>query len=144
MRQPSKTVSKPYLYSADLALAGAGAGQIIFQINADFEYHCSSFSWRATSAAANDIPYFSFQILANEDRIMFDWVRSDLFAGMGIELNAAPDVRYPVGLANWFRFDCPYIFSPRSNIVISFRNDIANALNIHFALNGKRVYTIYS
>lgn len=144
MRQPIKTVSKPYLFSADLAVAGAGTGQIIFQVNADFEYHCSSFSYRALAATVSEIPYFSLQILANDDRIMFNWVRSDIFAGMGIETSATPDIRYPVGLANWFRFDCPYIFPPRSNIVISIRNDIANAINLHFALNGKRVYTLYS
>jgi hypothetical protein len=140
MRQPTRTVSKPYIYSADLAVAGAGAGQITFQVNADYEYLCSSFSFRVDCAVAATIPYFSFQILANDDRIMFDWVRSDMFAGMRITTAGAPNVLYPVGLANWFKFDCPYTFPSRSNIVVSVRNDIANAINLHFALNGKRVY----
>lgn len=145
MRTPVKTVSKPYIYSADITLAANAIGQIPFVVNADYDFHCSAFSFIAEqNAAANTIPYFSLQILANDDRIMFDWTRARLFAGQMIDTQPAPDLFYPIGLANWFRFDCPYIFPARSNIIINLRNDIAQVNQIHFALNGKRVYTLYS
>jgi hypothetical protein len=144
MRTPVKTVSKPYIYSADITIAANAIGQIPFVVNADYDFHCSAFSFIAETNNANIIPYFSIQILANDDRIMFDWTRARLFAGQMVELSTAPDTLYPIGLANWFRFDCPYIFPARSNIVINLRNDVAVQNVIHFALNGKRVYTLYS
>jgi len=144
MRQPTRTISKPYIYSSDITITALATGQIPFQVNADYDYHCSSFSFIAEVDQANTVPYFSFQLLANDDRIMFDWVRSGMFAHRAIETSTNPDTIYMVGVANWFRFDCPYIFPARSNMIVSLRNDVNTTITIHFALNGKRVYNLYS
>jgi len=137
-----KVFKKPYLYNGQIVLAANAVGQINFQVNSDFNYYMSSFTYRAETAVANTIPYFSIQIQANEDRIFFDWMPSDYFSGMGIETNPAPDLRYPVGLANWFKFDSPYPFPAKSTIVINLRNDTASIITVNFALNGTRVYSI--
>ena len=137
-----KTIKKPYLYVGTVNLAANAVGQIIFQITSDYDYYETAFSYNATTAVANEIPYFSLQHQSNEDRIFSDWIPSRVFAGMNTETNPAPDLRYPVGLANWFSFDCPYKFPARSTMVWNLRNDIAQIIAVTLTIKGFRAYTV--
>lgn len=137
-----KTVKKPYLYTGAVLLAANAVGQIIFQITSDFDYYMTAFSYHSSSATANDIPYFSLQLLSNEDRIFNDWIPNRVFAGMGTETSPAPDLRYPVGQANWFSFDCPYKFVARSSMIWNLRNDLGNQQAITMVVKGFRAYTV--
>ena len=133
-------IKRPYLYTGAVALAANAVGQIPFQITADFDYFLTGFTYNSTVSNANDIPYFSIQLQSNEDRIFSDWIPARVFAGMTAELSTAPDTRYPVGLANWFMFDCPYPFPQKATMIWNLRNDLATAHAITIVTKGYRVY----
>jgi len=134
---------EPYLYAGQVTLAANSNGQIIFQVASNFNYWMTRFSYKSYVVnSANAITTFDIQILKNEHAIMYDYMPNELFAGMMTEQSTAPDTRYQTGMANWFKFDKPYMFEAKSNIIINLRETagIANSI-VRIGLSGyKDIY----
>lgn len=138
----TKPLIEPYLYGGQVVLAANSNGQITFQVASNFHFWMTRFSYKSTQvAAASTIPYFDIQFLKNETAVFYDYIPADVFPGMMIDLQAAPDVRYPVGLANWFKFDKPKKFEAKSNIIINLRDTCGQANTVRIAIAGwKEIY----
>jgi len=135
---------EPFLFSGQVALVANSAGQLIFQIAGNFTFNMTRFSYTVVTATANDIPTFDLQLLRNETTIFSDFIPNSVFAGMMTETNPAPDLRYAVGLANWFKFDCPLVFPAKSTIVWNLRDTSGHATTVRLAIAGFKLVHSYN
>lgn len=133
---------EPYFYAGQIVLAANSNGQLTFQVASNFHFFLTRFSYKSTQvAAANTIPTFDIQILKNEHAIMYDYMPAEMFAGAMTDTQPAPDIRYMVGLANWFKMDKPYPFEAKSNIIVNLRDTCGQANTVRIGLAGwKEVY----
>ena len=141
MSNPQKAKVEPYLYAGQVTAAANSNAQIIFQIASNFNFWMTRFSFKSYCNSANAIPNFDIQILKNEHAVMYDYMPCEMFAGMMTETSTAPDTRYLVGLANWFKFDKPYLFEAKSNLIINLRDTCGQSNVIRIGISGyKDIY----
>ena len=127
---------EPFLYCGQVALVANSAGQIIFQVAANFTFNMTRLSYTSATNSANSTATFDIQLLRNETTIFSDFVPNQVLAGMMLEISPALDLRYPVGLANWFKFDCPLVFPAKSTIVVNLRDTSGQANTVRIAIAG--------
>jgi hypothetical protein len=129
-------IKEPYIYSGQVTLTANSTGQIIFQIASNFNYFMTRFSYKSSIDSANGIANFDIQFLKNEHQIFYDYVPCEIFSGLMYELSTAPDTRYINGLTNWFKFDVPYKFEAKSNLIINLRDTSGQANTVRMAIAG--------
>lgn len=140
MADKKKTFSKePYIYAGQTTLVANSSGQIPFQIASNFDFMLTRFTYKSSINSANGIPTFDLQIMKNDHGIFLDYAPNEAFAGRMVELSTAPDTVYTVGLANWFKFDVPYPFEGKSNMIINLRDTSGQANTIRIVLSGYKL-----
>ena len=130
---------EPYLYAGQTALVALSNGQLQFQVANNFDFLLTRFTYKSISAVANTIATFDLQLLKNEHAIFFDYVPNEAFPGLMVETSTTPDTRYQVGFQNWFRFDKPYKFEGKSNIIVNLRDTSGQANTVRIILAGYKV-----
>lgn len=134
-----KVRKEPMIYSGQTTLVANSAGQIPFQIASNYTFMLCKFTYKSLCNAANAIPTFDFQIQKNEHQLFSDYAPNEAFAGRMVEINAAPDAIYAVGLANWFKMDGQYPFESKSNMIINLRDTSGQANTVRFVLSGYKL-----
>jgi hypothetical protein len=132
---------KPLVFKGAATLAASGTGTITMNVPAEYDFDFTSFSYKAVSAVANIIPFFSFQMVIGQDNIFSDYISADMFSGMRVNTNPAPNLPYEVGQALWFKFDIPYAVPAKSQVNVYLRNDVAQIITVEMAFKGVRRYS---
>jgi len=138
--QKTKLKRLPFWYNASMTLTALTLTQQTFNINSMFDFLATGFSYVAVTAVANAIPYFNIMIRKEEDTLFSNPIPNQMFTGMNIETVAAPDNRYPVGLAIWQKFPCPYIFNASCQMIVELTETAGNATVVNFSIQGIRLY----
>jgi len=134
---------EPYILSGSVAVSPNSVTQLIFQISSNFDFLATRFSFKSVSNAANTIPTFDIQLLRDTYQIFNDYIPCTMFAGMMINTAATPNILYNVGLANWFKFEKPYLFENKSSVIWNIRDTSGQTNTIHIALAGyKNIYSL--
>lgn len=140
MAEKRKILSKePYIYSGQTTLLANSAGQIPFQIASNFNFMLTRFTYKSSVNSANAIATFDLQIMKNDHGIFLDYAPNEAFAGRMVEVSTAPDTIYQVGFQNWFKFDVPYLFEGKSNMIINLRDTSGQANTVRIVLSGYKV-----
>jgi hypothetical protein len=134
---------EPYILSGSIVVSANSVTQLIFQISSNFDFLATRFSFKSVSNSEYVIPTFDLQLLRDTYQIFNDYIPCTMFAGMMINKFAMPNILYSVGLANWFKFEKPYLFENKSSVIWNVR-DTSGATNIiHIALAGyKNIYSL--
>lgn len=139
----NKPQVQPYIYPGQTTLASGSTGQLQFQVASNFDFIMTGFSYVSSINSVGLIPTFDIQFLKNEHAIFFDYVPNDVFCGRMYETSTTPDTIYSIGLALWFKFDKPYRFEAKSNIIVNLRNTSGAANTIKISIGGyKLVYSM--
>lgn len=134
---------EPYLLGGSVVIAANSVTQLILTISSNFDFLATRFSFKSVSSVANTIPTFDLQLLRDTYQIFNDYVPCTMFAGMMINTASTPDTLYNVGLANWYKFDKPYLFEAKSNAILNLRDTSGQSNTVFIALAGyKNIYSL--
>jgi hypothetical protein len=131
--------TEPYIYSGQTSLVANSSGQLPFQIASNFDFMLTRFTFKSSVNSANAIPTFDLQILKNDHGIFLDFAPCEAFAGWMVETSTAPDTIYRIGQSNWYKFDKPYPFEGKSNMIVSLRDTSGQANTVRMVLSGYKL-----
>jgi hypothetical protein len=140
----SKIITRQaYVYSDNVQLAGNGQGRIVFPIDLSFNFICTRFTYMSVVNSVNIIPAFTLQMKSNDKELFQNPLPNQAIMGLGIETSTTPDTLYWFGLGQpVFKFDRPYKFPAKSDIVCLLNNAVAVTNTITITLFGYKEITI--
>lgn len=127
---------KPYVYTDSISLSASSSGQILFNISSGYDFLLCSWSYVSTTAVANTIPTFDLQIKANDELILNDYCPAEIFNGLMVETNAAPDNLYGHGDQHFNTFDVPYFFTSKQTMIFDVKDTSAQANVVEIVAKG--------
>lgn len=134
---------EPYLLSGSVTISANSITQLILTISSNFDFLATRFSFKSISATENVIPTFDIQLLRDTYQIFNEYIPNELFAGMMVNTASSPDTRYSVGIANWFKFEKPYLFEAKSNIIFNLRDTSGASNTVYVCVAGyKNIYSL--
>jgi len=127
-------VDSSYIYSDTVIVTASSNNRIIFPVDLSFDFIATAFSYKSQVTNAGTRATFNIMIKNNDRQVFQNPVPNELFAGIMFE-TAAP-LTTTIGLGLWHRFEKPFVFKAKSDIVCIFYNTVAFANTIVFSLQG--------